>query len=121
MIASVKFVGIPVADQDRALRYYSEVLGFSVITDQPMGDGQRWIELRIGRSETGIALFTPPGHEERVGSFQSISLQCDDIEATYNELSAKGAIFDEPPKKESWGTSAILKDSEGNSVVLSSR
>jgi len=120
-MTSIKFVGVPVADQDRALRYYTEVLGFSVETDQPMGGTQRWIELCLGKSDTGLVLFTPPGHEDRVGTFQNFSILCDDVERTYVELSARGAIFERPPQEESWGTSAILKDSEGNSFVLSSR
>lgn len=120
MITAIKFVGIPVADQDRALRFYTEVLGFTVMTDQPMG-AQRWIELRLGRSETGIALFTPDGHEDRIGTFQNLSMQCDDVARTYAELTERGAIFERPPQEESWGTSAILRDSEGNRLVLSSR
>ncbi|HEY3935065.1 MAG TPA: VOC family protein [Gemmatimonadales bacterium] len=47
MITQVKFVGIPVADQERALAFYTGKLGFAVTTDQPMGN-QRWIELRCG-------------------------------------------------------------------------
>ena len=39
---------------------------------------------------------------------------------TYEELCAKGVEFAKPPKKESWGTAAIMKDSEGNQIVLSS-
>src|ERR1044071_10338672 len=69
MITSVKFVGIPVHDQERALAFYREKLGFKVATDQPMGPGQRWIELRIGGAETRVVLFTPKGHEERIGTF----------------------------------------------------
>ncbi len=65
MITSVKFVGIPVKDQARALAFYREKLGFKVATDQPMGEGQRWIELRIGGAETRVVLFTPKGHEDR--------------------------------------------------------
>ena len=69
MIKAVKFVSIPVRDQDQALSFYTEKLGFQVLTDQPMGDGQRWVELRIPGSETKVALFTPPGHENRIGTF----------------------------------------------------
>src|SRR6185295_9134041 len=76
MISHIKFVGIPVKDQDRALDFYVSRLGFKVHTDQPMGDGpgaQRWIELRTPKGETGVALFTPQGHEDRVGTFSGIS------------------------------------------------
>lgn len=119
MIRKMKFTSIPVRDQDRALDFYVGTLGFSLLTDQPMGPGQRWIEVRPPKGETGIALFTPPGQEDRIGSFTGISLECDDVQKTYEELSAKGVEFAQPPKKESWGVAAIVKDSEGNQLVLS--
>ena len=120
MIRKLKFISIPVHDQDRALRFYTEVLGFVLVTDQPMGPGMRWVELRPARGETGIALFTAPGHEDRVGTFTGISMECDDVQKTHDELVAKGAEFAREPRVEPWGTSAILKDSEGNQIVLSS-
>ena len=93
MIKGIKFVSIPVADQKRALAFYTEKLGFAVATNQPMGPGgQRWIELRIGGSETRISLFTPPGHESRVGSFAPISLWADDVLGTYETLRARGFV-----------------------------
>jgi catechol 2,3-dioxygenase-like lactoylglutathione lyase family enzyme len=47
MIKQIKFISIPVADQNRALDFYTEKLGFTIITDQPFDEKQRWIELRI--------------------------------------------------------------------------
>jgi predicted enzyme related to lactoylglutathione lyase len=119
MIRKIKFTGIPVRDQDRALNFYVNTLGFTVLTDQPMGPGQRWIELRPSKGDAGVALFTPPGHEDRIGTFTGISMECDDVQRTYEELTAKGVNFAKPPKTESWGTMAIMKDSEGNQIVLS--
>lgn len=121
MITHVKFVGIPVRDQERALRFYTEKLGFRIATDQPMGPGQRWIELRAGGAETGVVLFTPAGHEDRVGTFFNGSLACDDVVKTHAELAARGVEFTAPPEKQPWGTYAKFKDSEGNEFVLSSR
>ena len=120
MITHLKFAGIPVHDQERAVRFWTEKIGFKVVTDQPMGD-QRWIELTIRNSETRIVLFTPSGQEERVGTFFNGSFACDDVEATHRQLTAKGVEFVRPPKREDWGTSAIFKDSEGNQFVLGSR
>jgi predicted enzyme related to lactoylglutathione lyase len=121
MIKGIKFVNIPVADQARALRFYTEKLGFAIATDQAMGDGpQRWIELRIPGAETRISLFTPPGLEGAVGSFLALSLWADDVPGTYETLKARGVEFLAPPKKESWGTSVIFKDSEGNKLHLGS-
>lgn len=121
MIRGIKFVGIPVSDQDVALRFYTEALGFKVITDQPFTPTQRWIELMIPGAETGLALFTPQGQEDRIGEFQSISFWCDDVFATTAALKQKGVGFEKEPKEESWGTSAILRDPDGNRFVLSSR
>ena len=121
MIRGIKFIGIPVRNQDASLKFYTEKLGFKVATDQEFGQGQRWIELLIPGAETRIALFTPPGHEKRIGEFQSISFWCDDVAATHAALKSKGVQFEADPKKESWGTSAIFKDPDGNTFVLSSR
>jgi predicted enzyme related to lactoylglutathione lyase len=118
MIRSIKFASMPVKDQDRALDFYVNKLGFVVVTDQPMGPGMRWIEIRPAKGQTGLALFTAPGHEDRIGTFAGISMECDDVEKTYAELCEKGVEFAKPPKKESWGTMAIMKDSEGNQIVL---
>lgn len=121
MVKRIKFIGIPVADQDRALEFYTQKLNFRVLTDQAFGPSQRWIELSIPGAETGIALFTPPGQEDRIGTFVNSSWEVDDIERTYEALLANGVEFTAPPSKQSWGTSVIMKDSEGNSVVLSAR
>lgn len=120
MIKAIKFVGIPVRDQERALQFYKDKLGFRVITDQPFDDQQRWIELGVGRSGTGVTLFTPPGHEDRIGGFTSIAFVTDDVTATWRELAAKGVVFVQEPKKADWGTSAIFVDPDGNQFVLGS-
>lgn len=114
----VKFCTIPVADQQRALRFYTEKLGCEVLTDQPFGDGTRWIEVSWPGRETSFVLFTPPGMAERVGGFSMASLSTDNIEKTYSEFVARGVEFVEPPTKQPWGIQAIFKDSEGNSFVM---
>jgi predicted enzyme related to lactoylglutathione lyase len=121
MIKAIKFVSIPVRDQDRALAFYTKQLGFSITTDQPFNDKQRWIELKIPGAETGVVLFTPDGWENRIGSFQGVSFVSSDVQKTYDELRSRGVQFDAPPKIESWGSSAIFRDPDGNQFVLSSR
>jgi len=121
MIRRIKFLGIPVRDQDRALAFYTEKLGFRILTDQQMSDTQRWIELSIPGAETGIVLFTPEGQQDRVGTFVNTSWEVDSIEKTYAELQSKGVEFEGPPEKQPWGAFAMMKDSEGNQIVLSSR
>lgn len=121
MIRGVKIVSIPVSNQDISLKFYTEKLGFKVATDQSMGPGQRWIELSIPGSTTNIALFTPPGHESRIGGFQPMTFWCDDVFATATMLKSNGVELDEEPRKEVWGTMAKFKDPDGNVFVFSSR
>ncbi len=121
MIKQIKFASIPVRNQDASLAFYTEKLGFAVLTDQPFNEKQRWIELSIPGAETSLVLFTPEGHEARIGAFQAISFTCDNVEKTYNELVAKGVEFKAPPAKQPWGTFAMFKDVDGNEFVLSSK
>ena len=120
MIKAIKFVGVPVSDQQRALEFYTNILGFRVITDQPFDDNQRWIELGIGRSGSGISLFTPSGHENRIGTFTGISFLADDVKATHRELAGKGVTFIQEPQEADWGTAAVFADPDGNQFVLGS-
>ena len=121
MIKTMKFASVPVRDQQLALDFYTRKLGFSILTDQQFGKDMRWIELGINGAQTRVVLFTPQGHEERIGTFTGISFEADSVEKTYQELSGRGVEFIQPPKKEEWGTSAMFKDPDGNQFVLSSR
>lgn len=121
MVRGIKFVGIPVRNQDAALKFYTVTMGFKVVTDQPFTPTQRWIELLIPGSETGVALYTPEGHQNRIGQFQSIAFWCDDVFATAKALKAKGATFAQEPKNEVWGSTAIFQDQDGNQFALSSK
>ena len=121
MIKAVKFVSIPVRDQEEALAFYTEKLGFQVLTDQPFDAKQRWIELRIPGAETRMVLFTPPGHEGRIGTFSNVTFMTDDIDRTHRELTARGVVFTAPPTKQPWGRFAKFQDIDGNQFVLSTK
>ena len=119
MITQLKFVGIPTSDQQRALRFYTEQLGFEIATDQAFDARQRWIELRIANSATRVVLFTPEGQEGRIGTFFNGAFACDDVAATYRQLKGRGVDFVSEPQQQPWGTFAIFKDPDGNQFVLS--
>ena len=121
MIKGIKFVGVPVRDQDRALEFYTKKLGFSITTDQPFNDKQRWIELRIGSSDTRLVLFMFDEQGLKPGMMFNGALACDNVEQTHQELTAKGVVFTTPPQKAPWGTFAMFKDPDDNTFVLSSR
>ena len=98
VITNPKFVGMYVEDQDRAgPRFWTEVVGWECPLDQPMGpgdDADRWIEVHPPAGGTYLVLYTPPDDRDRVGSFGPVWFDCDDLDATYTELKAKGVGFD---------------------------
>jgi len=121
MIRRVKFVTVPVHDQDRALAFYTQKLGFKVMTDQPFDDTQRWIELQIPGADTRVVLFTAEFHKDRVGTPFNGAFASDDVEKTYIELRERGVEFTSEPQKQEWGTFCIFKDPDGNEFVLGSK
>ena len=121
MIKAIKFISVYISDQDRALAFYTQKLGFTVATDQPFGPDARWIELRIPGAETAMVIVKPMMPENRVGGFMNMAFVADDVQKTYEELSARGVEFTQPPKAESWGTGAVFQDPDGNMFALSTK
>jgi catechol 2,3-dioxygenase-like lactoylglutathione lyase family enzyme len=120
MIRGVKFASIPVTDQDRSLSFYTEKLGFRLVTDQPFSETQRWIELGIPGADTRIVLFKF-GENLKPGGQMNVTFWTDDVEATARELKSKGVQFVMEPKREDWGTAAAFQDIDGNRFILSSK
>jgi catechol 2,3-dioxygenase-like lactoylglutathione lyase family enzyme len=127
MITKMTHVSIYVLNQERAYDFYTNKLGFKVIKDVPMADGDRWItvcppeqpDFEIILSPLTRTIFskeTVNALKELVekGSFGVGLFTCNDIFATYEELKAKGVVFTKAPKKEFYGTEAIFKDDSGN-------
>lgn len=121
MLKFVKFVELPVLDQDRALRFYTEKIGLRVVQDAPYTDEWRWIELEIPGADTRIMFAKrEDGSEEDA---PRLVLIADSVEATYDELSEKGVHFTKSPSKAPWDpneTFAQFRDSEGNGIVIGS-
>lgn len=122
MLTQVRSVGIYVSDQQRALDFFTEVLGCQVVADTPMGEGPnalRWIEVKVPNDDVKLILFTPEGQEDRVGTFSNVIFHCDDMQKTYEELSSKGVDFPTPPERAPWGQWwAVFADSDGNKYGL---
>lgn len=91
-ITGVSTVAVPVSDQQRAVAFYVETLGFEVRRDAPFGPGNRWIEVGPPGSETTIAL--PPLGEVRPGVDTGIRLTTRNAEAEHAELRARGVNVD---------------------------
>lgn len=119
MITSIGTVSVYVRDQEKELKFFTEKLGFEVRRNEPMGPNARWIELAAKGALTRIVPFTPPGMENRIGTFSGIVLGCDDAEATYKELTARGVEFKEKPTRQPWGgIMGQFYDQDKNTFVL---
>lgn len=95
---SIKTVGpicVPVSDQDRAIDFYIEQLGFEKRADVPFGNGYRWVEVAPVGSPTTIAVVPPPPDTQAGGANTGIALQTDDIDADHAALKARGVDVDE--------------------------
>ncbi len=92
-ITQVGAVIVPVSDQDRALAFYVEKLGFEKRADVPFGAGDRWLEVAPAGAETTLALI-PPREGEATGIDTHVSFTTDDIDADHANLRARGVDAD---------------------------
>ncbi len=133
MITKMSHVLIWVKNQQEALEFYRDKLGFEVDTDATFGEGYRWLTMRIP-TQPGfeIILMEPrPGmmlDEESAAQLRALVdkgvlgggvFDADDIYKTYDELKARGVEFKGPPSTQSWGTATVMKDNSGNWFSLS--
>jgi lactoylglutathione lyase len=92
-ITHVGRVIVPVSDQDEAIAFYTNKLGFSLAADVPFGDGERWVEVAPPSGGAAIAL-TPPQGEYQPGRMTGIALTSPDPRADHDELKANGVDVD---------------------------
>jgi predicted enzyme related to lactoylglutathione lyase len=110
---------IPVADQDRALEFYTEALGLEKRVDVPFGDGSRWIEVAPSDADTPIAICPPGPNVTPGGKDTGISLATDDIDAYHAQLKGRGVDVDAEVSR--FGEVPPLfwfRDPEGNTLMI---
>ena len=128
MITKMSHVLIWVKDQQEALEFYRDKLGFEVDTDAMVGETYRWLTMRI-KTQPGfeIILAEPVAgmmlDEESAAQLRSLVdkgvlgggvFEADDIYKTYDELKARGVEMKGPPTVQSWGTATVMMDNSGN-------
>jgi catechol 2,3-dioxygenase-like lactoylglutathione lyase family enzyme len=92
-ITQIATVMVPVADQDRAIDFYVDKLGFEKCADIPFGDGDRWVEVCPPGAATSLALVTPR-EGEAVGIETRVGLKTEDADADHADLLARGVDVD---------------------------
>ena len=118
-INSVRTVGIPVTDQDRALEFYAGTLGFEKLMDAPMPQlGGRWIEVRPADSAITIALV-PAREQVPAGVDTGIRFTTGDAAALHAELSAGGVSVDDLLVWEGVLPMFDFRDPDGNVLYVS--
>lgn len=119
-VSHVAFLPIHVRDIDRAIAFYTDVLGFPKTTDNRMGP-MRWVELTPRGAQTRVTLLAegnPAFEADRVGKDVAAAFEVADFEATCADLRAKGVRFQTEPTRQPWGWWAVVLDSEGNGLGL---
>ncbi|MFJ6196235.1 VOC family protein [Micromonospora sp. NPDC092111] len=120
----IDLVTVVVADYDPAIAFFTEVLGFDLVADEPSltndGRPKRWVVVRPPGAQTGLLLARADGERQqaavgdqvagRVGFF----LQVDDFDATHRRMVDAGVEFVKPARTEPYGRVAVFRDIAGN-------
>jgi predicted enzyme related to lactoylglutathione lyase len=122
----IKITSIYVDNQDKALRFYTEVLGFTKKSDFSQGP-YRWLTVASPEEPDGTELQlalnnSPAAQAYQLALFQqnqpAIMFFTDDIKADYERTKSRGAEFTMPPTDVTGSTIAMLKDTCGNLIQL---
>jgi catechol 2,3-dioxygenase-like lactoylglutathione lyase family enzyme len=119
-LSKIGTVIIPVSDQDRAIEFYVETLGFEKRVDVPFGDGYRWVEVAPADAATSIAIVPPPPGKPTGNVETGIALNTDDVDADHADLQAAGVDVDpevsrmgDPVPPMFW-----FRDPDGNTLMV---
>lgn len=126
MIKRISNLTVVVRDQEEAMRWYTEKLGFEKHMDQRMGGDFRWLTVAAaGQKDLELTLASWKWYgnhqEDQVGKSTTIVLESSDCKADFLNLQSKGVQFTNPPKEEAFGTSAVFLDLYGNQYNLVER
>ena len=122
-MSHVAFVSLLVRDYDDAIGYFTQLLGFTLISDTPVPEepGKRWVLVApSGARETRILLMKPTNLEQQArigdqtGGRVAFFLHTDDFRRDYMAFRDRGVMFLEEPRIESYGVVAVFQDLYGN-------
>ena len=121
-ISEVGVVMIPVSDQDKAIEFYVEKLGFEKRSDTPFGDGNRWVEVAPAGADTAIALVEPRP-QDSVGVEVPVGLNSTDVDGDHADLKAKGVDVDEEVSRMGDPVPPMFwfRDQDGNTLMVVQR
>jgi catechol 2,3-dioxygenase-like lactoylglutathione lyase family enzyme len=115
-------IALLVGDYDEAVAWYTQVLGFTLLQDNDLGDGKRWVRIAPPGATDGTALLLAQAVTEaqrtrvgdQVGGRVGFFLHTDDFARDYAAMCERGVRFAEEPRQEPYGTVAVFVDLYGN-------
>lgn len=120
MIAGIGKVLIDVEDQQRALRFWTETMGFTLLADEAYGKG-RWLEVGSPDGRTRLILNRREGPLPSAPPSlptSNVFFRTDDLARTFSQLRALGVNFPQEPVQQPWGWWSMFSDTEGNRFAL---
>jgi catechol 2,3-dioxygenase-like lactoylglutathione lyase family enzyme len=120
VIDKVGRVAVPVSDQDRAIEFYTEKLGFTLDADIAVDENYRWVEVSPPGGGTSLAIVPPPqSASDRIGIDTGVILTTDDIDEAHAELTARGVDADEVSRMgDPVPPMLFFRDQDGNTLLI---
>ena len=124
----INVTSVFVDDQDKALAFYTDVLGFVAKTDLPAGE-HRWLTVVSPEAPDGVELVLEPNAHPAAQAYQqalvadgipATSFAVDDVQAEFDRLTARGVSFVQPPTPMGPVTTAVFDDTCGNLIQVAS-
>jgi len=118
-ITQIGTVMVPVSDQDRAIEFYVQRLGFELRADIPFGDGNRWVEVAPAGAATTVALVQPR-EGESAGIETRIGFTTADADADHASLKAQGVDVDDAVMRMGGPVPPMFffRDQDGNRLLI---
>ena len=125
-IMKIKLTSVMVADQDKALKFYTEVLGFVKKTEMPAGEF-KWLTVVSSEGPDDLELVLEPNARPAAKTYQkalfeagipSTAFAVEDIQKEYERLKKLGVVFSQGPTKSGPATVAVFEDTVGNHIML---
>ena len=122
----IKLSSVFVDDQDKALKFYTEVLGFVKKTDRPAGEF-RWLTVVSPEAPDDVELLLEPNDNPAARTYQQAIFEAgipatafavEDVHLEYERMSQLGVAFSMKPTRTEWGIMAVFDDTCGNLICL---
>jgi predicted enzyme related to lactoylglutathione lyase len=121
MLERVVYTSVFVSDQDRALDFYTNVLGFEQRADNPTPDGPRFLTVAVNGQDFQLVLWPgTPGQAEPVQGHipAAYTIETGDCRKAFEALKSRGVKFETEVLEYPWGYIAVFQDPDGNRLQL---